>query len=52
VTKLWRQIALLVGIVVVTTVVAELLGAANLGVSLGIAQIVFAIALTAIIYRG
>ena len=51
-SKLWRQIALLVGLVVVTTVLAELLGAANLGVSLGIAQIVFAIALTAIIYRG
>jgi hypothetical protein len=52
VSKLWRQIALLVGLVVVTTVLAELLGAANLGVSLGIAQIVFAIALTAIIYYG
>jgi hypothetical protein len=52
VSKLYRQIALLAGIVVVTTVIAELAGAANLGVSLGIAQIVFAIALTAIIYRG
>lgn len=51
-SKLWRQIALLVAIVAVTTVIAELAGAANLGVSLGIAQIVFAIALTAIIYRG
>jgi hypothetical protein len=51
-SKLWRQIGLLVALAAVTTVIAERAGAANLGVSLGIAQIVFAIALTAIIYRG
>jgi hypothetical protein len=50
--KLARQIGLLVAIAAVTTVIAELAGAANLGVSLGIAQIVFAIALVAIISRG
>ena len=32
--------------------IAELAGAANLGVSLGIAQIAFAIALVAILSRG
>ncbi len=47
-----RQIALLLGVVVVTTIVAELAGAANLGVSLGIAQIAFAIVLVAILSRG
>ena len=49
--KLARQIALLVAVVAVTTVVAELAGAANLGTALGIAQIVFAIALVAILTR-
>jgi cobalamin biosynthesis protein CbiG len=50
--KLARQIALLVGIFAVTTLVAELAGAANLGVSIGIAQVVFAIALVAVLMRG
>jgi hypothetical protein len=50
--KLARQIALLVAIAALTTVVAELAGAANLGVSLGIAQIVFAIALVVVLMRG
>ncbi len=49
---LLRQIALLTGVVVVTTLVAELAGAANLGVSLGIAQVAFAIVLVAILSRG
>jgi hypothetical protein len=49
--KLARQIALLVAVIAVTTVVAELAGAANLGTSLGIAQIVFAIALVAVLTR-
>jgi hypothetical protein len=50
--KLARQIALLVAIFALTTVVAELAGAANLGVSLGIAQVVFAIALVFVLMRG
>lgn len=43
--RLLAQTAFLVGVVVVTTLVAELAGAANLGVALGIGQIAFAIAL-------
>jgi hypothetical protein len=39
------QGALLVGVFAVTTAVAELAGAANLGTALGIGQIAFAIAL-------
>ena len=49
---LLRQIGLLVGVFVVTAALAELFGAANLGVSFGIAQIVFAIALVAVLLRG
>jgi hypothetical protein len=48
---LLRQIALLVGIFLVTTAVADLLGAANLGVAAGIGQVVFAIALVAVLLR-
>ena len=47
-----RQIALLVGLVALTTVIAQLAGAANLGVALGVAQVVFAIVLVTILSRG
>ena len=39
------QVAILAGVFAVTTLVAELAGAANLGTSLGIAQVAFTIAL-------
>ena len=52
VLMLARQIALLIAVVAVTTLVAELAGAANLGVSLGMAQVAFAIVLVAILSRG
>ena len=48
---LLRQIVLLLGVFVVTTAVASLLGAANLGVAAGIGQIAFAIALVAVLLR-
>ena len=47
-----RQIALLIAVVAVTTLIAELAGAANLGVALGVAQVAFAIVLVAILSRG
>jgi hypothetical protein len=50
--SLRAQIAVLVGVVVVTVVLAELAGAANLGVALGVAQVTFAIALVALLARG
>jgi hypothetical protein len=46
------QLALLIAVFAVTTGVAELAGAANLGVSLGIGQIAFAIALVVLLSRG
>ncbi len=49
---LLRQIALLTAVFLITAAVADLLGAANLGVAFGIAQIVFAIALVAVLLRG
>ena len=45
------QVVILVAIFAVVTLVAEVAGAANLGVSLGIAQIVFGIALVAVMLR-
>jgi hypothetical protein len=51
VTSLGAQIALLAGVVVVVTLVAELAGAANLGVSLGMAQIAFALVLVWLLAR-
>jgi hypothetical protein len=45
------QAGILVAVFAVTTLIAELAGAANLGVSLGIASIVFSIALVAVIVR-
>jgi hypothetical protein len=48
-SRLLGQAAFLAAIVVVTTLVAELAGAANLGVALGIGQIAFAVALVALL---
>lgn len=45
------QIAILVVVFAVTTGVAELAGAANLGTSLGIAQVVFTVALVGLLLR-
>jgi hypothetical protein len=46
------QAAALVALFAATTGLAELLGAANLGTALGIGQVVFAIALVALLVRG
>lgn len=46
-----RDIGLLLGVVAVSTALAELLGAANLGTALGFAQIAFAIGVVAVILR-
>jgi hypothetical protein len=46
------QVGVLVAVFALVTVIAELAGAANLGVSLGIASIVFAIALMAMMLEG
>ena len=45
------QVGILVAVFAVTTLIAELAGAANLGVSLGIATIPFSIALVLVIVR-
>ena len=45
------QAGILVAVFAVTTLIAELAGAANLGVSLGIAAIAFSIALVLVIVR-
>ena len=45
------QIGLLVAVVAIVTLIAELAGAANLGVSLGIAQVAFAITLVWLLVR-
>jgi hypothetical protein len=45
------QVGILVAVFAVTTLIAELAGAANLGVSLGIATIPFSIALVLVILR-
>jgi hypothetical protein len=47
--RLLAQAAFLAAIVGVATLVAELAGAANLGVALGIGQIAFAVALVALL---
>jgi hypothetical protein len=49
--SLLTQVALLVAIFVVTTLIADLAGAANLGVAAGIGQVAFAIALVALLLR-
>ena len=46
------QVALLVAVFAAATGIAELAGAANLGTALGIGQIVFALALIAVLLRG
>jgi hypothetical protein len=43
--------AILVAVLAATTAIAELAGAANLGVALGIGQIAFAIALVVVLLR-
>ncbi len=45
------QVALLAALFALTTGVAELAGAANLGTSLGIAQLVFTVALVALLLK-
>jgi uncharacterized membrane protein (DUF485 family) len=49
--KAARQIALLIAVFAVTTLIAELAGAANLGVALGVGQIAFALALAYLLIR-
>jgi hypothetical protein len=46
------QVTLLVAVFAMTTGIAELAGAANLGTALGIGQIAFALALIAVLLRG
>ena len=46
-----RDIAILAAIFAATVGIAELAGAANLGVALGIGQVVFALALMVLITR-
>jgi hypothetical protein len=52
----WRgiavDVAVLIAVFAVTAAVAELAGAANLGVALGIGQVAFAIALVVVLLRG
>jgi hypothetical protein len=54
--RTWQGIAVDVGVLIavfaVTAAVAELAGAANLGVALGIGQVAFAIALVVVLLRG
>jgi hypothetical protein len=50
--RIFRDIAILAGVFGATVGIAELAGAANLGVAFGIGQIVFAIALVALLTRG
>ena len=45
------QVALLAAVFAVTTLVAELVGAANLGTAMGIGQVAFAIVLLLLIVR-
>lgn len=51
----WRHIAvdvaILIAVFAVTAAIAELAGAANLGVALGIGQVAFAIALVVVLLR-
>lgn len=50
--RLARDIGILIAAFGAAVGVAELAGAANLGVALGVGQVVFAIALVALITRG
>ena len=53
--RTWRRIAVdvavLIAVFAVTAAIAELAGAANLGVALGIGQVAFAIALVVVLLR-
>jgi len=49
--SIWRGIAILLGVFLVVTAVAELLGAANLGTAATFGQIAFAGALMYLILR-
>jgi hypothetical protein len=53
--RTWRGIAadfaILIAVFAVTAAIAELAGAANLGVALGIGQVAFAIALVVVLLR-
>lgn len=46
------QLAVVLGALAAGTIVAEIAGAANLGVALGVGQITFAIALVWVLLRG
>jgi hypothetical protein len=46
-----RHLGILVAVFAGATAIAELFGAANLGVALGIGQIAFAVALVALLLR-
>jgi hypothetical protein len=50
--RLARDIAILVAAFGAAVGVAELFGAANLGVALGVGQVVFALALVVLLTRG
>ena len=47
-----RDLAILTAVFATTVGIAELAGAANLGVALGVGQVVFAIALVVLLTRG
>ena len=49
--SLGAQALLLVAVLVLATLVAELAGAANLGVALGVGQVAFAIALVFLLVK-
>jgi hypothetical protein len=49
--KLLADVALLAGAFALGTIVAELAGAASLGVAVGVGQVVFAVALIALLLR-
>ena len=49
--KILVDIAILAAVFAVTTVIAELAGAANLGVALGIGQVAFGLALVALLLK-
>lgn len=53
--RTWRgiaaDVAILLAVFAVTAAIAELAGAANLGVALGIGQVAFAIALVVVLLR-
>jgi hypothetical protein len=51
VNGLWGRLLLLVGVFAVATAIAELAGAANLGVALGVGQVAFALALVVVLSR-